>query len=599
MATGRVETLTRSNNEITFGDILDGKTQVEVPYYQRTYKWSKKQIEGLIGDLESLLDDDDDGAHFMGAVIVFQETESSRHARRYYVIDGQQRLTTLSLLLLAVTCSMAKHDATEEARDTLTDRLILLQRQVQGRSNFALTPGAQDRQALNQVVKQVIDTRSLADLISEDHHFVPHETHGAAPSSRVAPNFKLMLQWADEQWELDGLARLEALVDLVLQRLTFVEIFVKDPLSGPLIFDRLNARGEALTIGELVKNDIFSRGGVPFDELALLDRTVWDPFARRFGNPKLLEKYFFPFALCDDPNVKKGDVYRSLQERWLNEGISSDPKAIVARLELMVDDFLSATSTSHAQSCHPPEIAIEFEQLLMAGAPGAVLPFLMQISHGVRQGEISAPQGVDALRTVQAFLVRRAICGMEPTGLHAVFKGLWNNLDLSKKKLGLQIREIIDDNATVEWPDDETVRARVANRRMYYAKVTKFVLLEFDRSHGGEVPEFEPTIDHIFPQHPKSGEWQEWSAVQDVDRVHTLANLALLSQSQNSKISNQEWEKRDEDGELDQNCKRAIYRDKSATMTTRKIGESFKTWTPRDLEVRNSELTAWILNRWA
>ena len=588
-----VATLTHSNNEITFGDILDGKTQIEVPYYQRAYKWSRKQISGLTKDLVDLIENDDDSAHFMGATIVYQSTPNSKVARRYFVIDGQQRLTTLSLLLLAVTCTMAKHDAREEARDTLSDRLLLLQRQVEGRSNFALIPGAQDREALNQVVTQVLNTRSLAELFGDEKRFVPHDTHGAAPRSRVASNFRDLLKWAESQWELDGLPRLDALADLVLQRLTFVEIFVKDPLSGPLIFDRLNSKGEPLTIGELVKNDIFSRSEVPFEDLASLDRTIWEPFARKFETQQALEGYFFPLGLCRTPNLKKGDVYTALQQRWDEEGIATQPVQIVAELDSMSDDYLSATVQGYAASCHPKEIAYEFHQLLEAGAPGVVTPFLMQVSHHTRGGDVSKSEAIDALRTTQAFLVRRAICGIEPTGLHAVFKSLWSQLDLTKKGLGKQIRKIVDDNATVEWPDDATVQDRVANRRMYHAKVTKFVLLEFDRSTGGDAPGSDMTIDHIFPQTPKSGEWLAWTATADADRLHTLANLALLSQEQNSRIGNQEWDDKTKDS------KKNIYAHKSGAKSTRDLGGEFHTWTPSDWHKRNETLTEWILTRWA
>ena len=173
-------------------------------------------------------------------------------------------------------------------RNLLSDRLVLLRRHVEERSNFALIPGAQDRVALNEVV-QNLSTRSLSDELSTDKQFVPLETHGGAPKSRVVANFNELTKWVDTQWEMGGLDRLEGLVDLVLQQLTFVEIFVKDPLSGPIIFDRLNSLGEPLSIAELVKNDVFSRGNVPFEELATLDRAVWKPFADKFADPKLLE----------------------------------------------------------------------------------------------------------------------------------------------------------------------------------------------------------------------------------------------------------------------------------------------------------------------
>ena len=427
--------LTNSNNEIVLNDILDGKTQIEVPYYQRAYKWNKKQIAKLANDLEDLFEADDDAAHFMGATIVYQTTPSSKVARRYFVIDGQQRLTSLTLLLLAISFVMAKNDETESARNLLSDRLVLLRRHVEERSNFALIPGAQDRVALNEVVQKILSTRSLSDELSTDKQFVPLETHGGAPKSRVVANFNELTKWVDTQWEMGGLDRLEGLVDLVLQQLTFVEIFVKDPLSGPIIFDRLNSLGEPLSIAELVKNDVFSRGNVPFEELATLDRAVWKPFADKFADPKLLEDYFFPLGLCWNPTLKKGDVYSNLQQRWTSKKIESDPTRIVEELSSMTDDYLTAIRPGHASMCHEAGVALEFDQILSAGAPAAVTPFLMQVSFHARHQSLTASKAIEVLKTVQTFLVRRAICGIEPTGLHAVFKGLWQSLDTTERKL--------------------------------------------------------------------------------------------------------------------------------------------------------------------
>ena len=93
--------LTNSTAEVPLSDILNGKTQIEVPVFQRPYEWKKGPIIGLLKDIEELALqlDDDEAAHFMGAIIVHQEDKGSSYARRYFIIDGQQRLISLFLVL--------------------------------------------------------------------------------------------------------------------------------------------------------------------------------------------------------------------------------------------------------------------------------------------------------------------------------------------------------------------------------------------------------------------------------------------------------------------------------------------------------------------
>lgn len=587
-----VASLTHSNNEISFGDILDGKTQIEIPYYQRTFKWNNTQIDGLTADLTELLmsEDTDDDAHFMGALIVYQSQQNSKLARKYYVIDGQQRLTSLSLLFMALCSTLAAHDDIASSREYLKDRLLLSHAKVPTGSNLAVVPSAPDRKAMNEVAHRLLLTHGVGDTLPADIAFIPHTEKESTAKGKVKKTYSSLLKWSEALWVDGGSERVERAIDLLFRRLTFVEIFVKDPLSGPLIFDRLNARGAALTIGELVKNDIFSRSDEPFEKLEKLNNTLWEPFYKKFEDEKLLEQYFFPIGLVKDPSVKKSDVYRAFQKRWNANGWG--PAEIISELSQYVSDFLLAVGASKDPDLHPKAVQEKFVALTEAGAPTSLLPFTIRVSHELSEGNLTATDTKSILDAIQSFLVRRAICGIEPTGLHAVFKNLWNDINTKSGDYGERVKKVIENNATVEWPNDETVSERVAHRRMYTSRVTKYLLLEWDRHHGGETPNIDPTIDHIFPQYPSKGTWKAWVGTPYADRLHCLGNLALLSTPHNSHIGNQEWITPKGNG------KSGLYLNKTAFKSTRLIAETYEDWTPEAFEERTAALTAFVLNRW-
>ena len=367
--------------------------------------------------------------------------------------------------------------------------------------------------------------------------------------------------------------------------MSVVQIDVWDPTNGPKIFDSLNSRQEPMTIGDLVRNEIFSKVANEHpDTIEQIDATHWQPFYHRFhqNGQNLFDSYFFPYGLIQDANLKKSEVYASLKKAWQNV---SDPAQIIKDLATYQNAFIDIESGTNLQS-HQKSVAALFASLHAAGAPSSTYPFLMQLSNALKQGIVSVKDGLEVLAVIESFLVRRAICGHEPTGLHAVFKKLWDDCD--RKPTKRSVVERIREHKTVVWPDAEDVKRAVQQRPLYGSGITKYLLLENDRSHGGDQPSNVPWIEHILPEKPVADWFDHFTKEEHEILKDRLANLIPLSQEMNIELSNDRYE-----------VKRESYENDSMFKSARKLAQANSNWTPAAIAKRGQQLAEWAVTRWS
>jgi len=343
----------------------------------------------------------------------------------------------------------------------------------------------------------------------------------------------------------------------------------------------------------LVKNDIFSRAlDASEDHLKQLDVKTWAPFFKGFANDsELLEGYFFPYQLIHDSNVKKSQVYLKMQKSW--EAANLKPEEVVSRLSIYQKDYMDVCFDDVKYGGeHPKEVRDRFEALRELGQPKSTYPFLMRLSHAIQEKEVSKKDGIQALELIESFLVRRAACGYAPTGLHAVFKRLWDDQGDPKKakskSFTKRLAKVIRDHSTVEWPNDSEFRTKLAERSLYGARVTPYILLEWDRHKGSERPSNNYEVEHMLPQTPSAKCWTDiWTSKDMEAATNQIGNLTLLSEGMNRSLKNVCWE-----------VKRKTYRDESMYTSTRLIGRYIKEWTPAAHAKRTKDITSWALTRW-
>lgn len=571
--------LTNSSDEASLAAVLSGDLVFTIPYFQRPYKWKPERLEQLQRDILELVDGSSDN-HFLGAIIVHGHPSNPADPTIYEVIDGQQRITTAYLYICAVVRTLCKHREYDEAAGLFLKYLVI-NRNTSLITNAKLHSSKDDRSQLNRVLEELTSDQEFASRLG-GFKFKAIPAVGNE-RGRLWNNYKSARRFLSAQAKRESIDRLREIYRSLLEQVSVVQIDVFDPINGPKIFDSLNSRQEPMTTGDLVRNEIFSRAAdqQPSD-VENLDQQYWQPFYEKFKltDRSSFDNYFFPFGLIKNPNLKKSDIYGYLREKWKDE---KDPAIIIKKLGEYQDAFLDLIDYKNRQK-QDKSISSAVARLSEI-APASTYPFLMQLLNGLKAGSVAGDEGLAILELLESFLVRRAICGHEPTGLHAVFKRLWE--DCEGVPTAASVEAKIREHKTVVWPSSADTRDCAATRPLYGSSITKFVLLEWNRSLGGDQPDNIPWIEHVLPETLSDGWKKHFSDIQHKELKDRLANLLPLSQPMNQGLGNGPYER-----------KRKIYQDDSVFKSAREFAKQNADWTPTELQARSNLVADWTIKRW-
>lgn len=571
--------LTESSDETEVSQLIAGDSVFTIPYFQRPYKWKTEKLKQLTHDILNVIDESD--SHFLGAIIIHGRRNNPADPSVYEIIDGQQRITTIVLFLCAVIKTLCAEKEYSEAA-ALFLKFLVINRETKLPSNIKLHPCKEDRVQINDVFSSLMSSNSFVEKLGG------FELKLLPPTGKkrgiLKNNFNYALRFMKAQVETEGIERLHAIYGAILDLMSVVQINVSDPTNGPKIFDGLNSRQEPMTIGDLVRNEIFSRVSSETPKVIDdIDEHKWQPFYKKFqqGSKNLFDSYFFPFGLIQNPNLKKSEVYNYLRDSWEK---SEKPQDIIKRLAVYQNAFIDISCGSNIQN-HEQAVAVQFGNLTALGLPSSTWPFLIPLSNSIRDKKVTRKNGLETLKLVESFLVRRAVCGHEPTGLHAVFKRLWN--DCKGKPTLKAIESAIRKHKTVVWPDDSDFKDAIINRPLYGSTITPYLLSQYDISLKGDQPQIIPWIEHVLPETLTEGWSQDFTPDQHEKLKDTLANLIPLTDKMNRSVSNKAY-----------THKRSKYKADSSFKSARQFGEKYKSWKPENLKRRADMLAKWAVMRW-
>lgn len=591
-----IRKLTNSTDETSISNLFSNDLVFGIPYFQRAYKWNDKNILRFESDLDSLLDYEDT-SHFLGAIIVFGKATNPSDPSYFEVIDGQQRLTTCYLSLMALAKVFSLHDMVDDAF-ALYQKYLIITRRTSYITNAKLICCKEDRAGINHIFHDLTSNPVFLHLIQDAHNeYKPMPDTGNA-TGRAWKNYTKLWKFFENKFqeyekisEGGGSSILRNMYSKLVGNMSVVQIVVKDPTDGPKIFDSLNSKQEPMTIGDLVRNELFSKyADREEDEVEILDRDYWHPFYEKFMQKdnkafdKVFEQYFFPYVLTLNHSIKKADAFNFLRDQWAS---IDNPKTIIESLKKYQDIFIDLHYGTSLTDC-PPDIKAAIYRLARMETPTSVYPFLMHVVGSVIDSELDASTAEQIMARVESFLVRRVVCGYEPTGLHAAFKALWDDCDgdYSVDNVIANIRR----HYTVKWPDDKEFALNIKTRPLYKVKMTPYILAEWNRHLGGDLPELDSQqIEHVLPDTPAAdSQWmKDWTKRQQEEKKHCLANLLPLSGSINSSIRNADYD-----------VKKQRYINDSALKAPRDFGNKYSVWTPEEFNNRADELAKWALDRW-
>ena len=176
--------------------------------------------------------------------------------------------------------------------------------------------------------------------------------------------------------------------------------------------------------------------------------------------------------------------------------------------------------------------------------------------------------------------------GIEPTGLLTMFKSMWSVLD---GKLNREnIKNFIDKRSTTEWPDDERLRNAINTRNIYASHICKYVLSEYDRGLGSDIPKNDFWIEHLMPQ-KLNNKWLEVISIEDHQEIYnTWGNLIPLTQKMNQEVSQSEY-----------SIKKVHISTNSVFSSARKLTNENEKWDKLAVINRNKIIADWAISRWS
>lgn len=499
------------------------ETAFAIPVYQRNYDWAKTQCAQLFKDILAVGADDTQSGHFIGSIVyVHDDVHAVAALQEFTIIDGQQRLTTLTLIYIAIYRHFLAVGEEREAQRIY--KTYLINEFAEDAEKLKLKPTDNNKAALAQMMD-------------------PEEAVKVSGYSRLIDNFRFFQKRID--------ASNVATVMKGLSKLIFVNIALDRQKDNPQrIFESLNSTGLELSQADLIRNYILM--GLPRKEQEQVFRRFWEPIERNALNLEVNEsrvsdfiRDYLTLKQKDIPN--KGAVYAKFKERF---PVPSSPELMEALVEIR------ELSNVYARLLNPETetdavIARELGYIRTLEI-NVSYPFLMPVYRDFQAGVITRDDFAAVLRLVQSYVWRRAILGLPTNALNKIFMGLYDRVEPADYVASIQ-RSLMQRGGTQRFPRDPEVLAVLKEKDMYSVKGrTRTYLFDRLENHNNRelvdvtVPGI--TVEHIFPQNPDP-EWrgaldeEEYAALGE-HYLNTIGNLTLSGN--NGRLGNKTFiDKRD------------------------------------------------------
>jgi len=491
--------------ETKLQDIIEGTKQYVIPLFQRTYSWTNKEWDVLWKDLMELSETENPRSHFIGSIVNMPTVSVPEGVAKFLLIDGQQRLTTIFILLTLLRNKAREaqnHEFAEEINNTL-----LVNPYKKDNDFFKLMPTQVDR-----------------DLYK---NFINGKSNAADNQLTRAYNFfeKKLRQVPLEH---------EKLKKIITSYFSVVSIVLDTDDNPYLVFESLNAKGRPLTQADLIRNYFFMR--IHIDNQDKVYSNYWQPMQTALNDS--LTEYIRHFLMRDGSIIKQNDVYYALKEKVASNNAIDYLKE------------LQKYSVYYQRLIYPelePEEDLQkyFRRLNRIEVTTAY-PLLLNFYGNYTGNKISKTDFVAILKILENYLIRRFVCNVPTNQLNKIFPAVYPLLITKYQDSHTEgIKEILQGRG---YPKDTDFYTRFKETKFYGAGdrqiKTKLILetLEENFAHKEAVPFDNLSIEHVMPQ--TLSEWwqhhigEDWEETHELF-LHTIGNLTLTAY--NTEMSNDDF----------------------------------------------------------
>lgn len=517
--------------EAKFLEFLKKSPQFVIPIYQRTYSWTEQQCMQLWDDIIRAGSDTQVPAHFMGSIVYIEkDLYQVSNSKPLLVIDGQQRLTTVTILLAALAQYVDGLDENKrEPIDGFSPKKI--------RNYYLLNPEEEGEKKHKLILSQT-DKDTLISVVNNSD--LPKEF-----SIRVKENYELfqdLIQKNGDELTIicNGLLKL-MVVDIALSR---------GQDNPQLIFESMNSTGKELSQADLIRNYILM-GLEPEFQTELYEK-YWRPMELDFGQEAYgthfdaYMRYFLTVKMGEIPNIN--NVYEEFKNYSRRREIATlGVEALVKDIRETSKYFCAMALDGEKDS----ELKIAFADLRELKVDVAY-PFLLSLYADYKANVLSKDDFITIVRLIESYVFRRAVCNIQTNSMNKTFGNFAKSVNKDHYLESVEAHFALMPSYR-RFPSDEEFKRDIKLRNLYNFPRQSYWLrrLEnFDRKERVYVEDY--TIEHIMPQNERlSSAWKtalgdNWKEIQE-KYLHTLGNLTLTGY--NSEYSDKSFqEKRDMDG---------------------------------------------------
>lgn len=492
-------------------EFIKKSPQFVIPIYQRAYSWSKRECRQLWDDILRAGENENVGAHFIGSIVyiekgIYHVTSQSP----ILVIDGQQRLTTISLIIAALADKLDMlPEGEQEILEGFSPRKL---------RNYYLRNPEEEGEKYYKLILSKTDKETMIAVV--DGAEIP-----STYSFRICENFDFFKTWVNEYSDhletiCKGIAKL-IVVDIAL---------TSDQDNPQLIFESMNSTGKELTQADLIRNYILM--GLDIKQQSYLYEQFWRPMEMNFGQEAYTSD--FDSFMRHYLTVKTGRIPRIDEVYEAFKEYSALMKLKQISISMIVEDIRKYSKyycnmTLRQEPVKNLQIAFNDIRELRVDV---AYPMLLALYDDYASGSLPEADFVEILRLVEAYVFRRNICSIPTNSLNKTFATFLRSIDRTRYLEGVRAQFYMLPSYR-RFPNDAEFGKELQTRDLYNIPRRSYWfrrMENYNRKEQVEVDQY--TIEHIMPQNPSlSKDWTdslgpEWERIQET-WLHTIGNLTL------------------------------------------------------------------------
>lgn len=492
--------------ETTLQKLMGGAIQFIVPIYQRTYSWTFKQCNQLWKDVIQITNNEEEMVHFIGSVVYIDLGTPKGRPQQLLLIDGQQRLTTLSLLLCALSRYIEKNRLEHIINPNKIKNYFLLNNEESGNDKYKILLTEQDKDTFVRIIESTEKT-----------------LHN--PSEQMLKNFDFYNNIIAQSGE-----SIETIYEGI-NRLMLVSVALDKTQDNPqLIFESMNSTGKDLSQADLIRNYILM--DQPQDMQNRLYNTYWRPMELGFGQQGYTDYFdlfirdFLTSQNSSGRICKINEVYEAFKQYHKN-GISTED------LLCQVFTYAQYYIRIHLGKEDDKDLKALWNEIRLLDV-SVCYPFLMRVYNDYENNVITKSDFIKIIKATISYVVRRVICEIPTNSLNKTFSTFY--LKIKKDNyVGSVLAEYVIKDSYRAFPTDDEFKTKFKNKEIYKLRIRNYILESLENINHKEpinIINDGYTIEHIMPQNPNlSVEWRNmlgsnWKEIQK-NLLHTIGNLTL------------------------------------------------------------------------